>query len=435
MALGPVGRGSLVKGVRVVVTGMGLITPLGVGVEENWKALCEGRSGIRKITRFQVSDLPSQVAGMVTDFDPGRFLDRKEARRMDPFIQYAMVASILAVEDSGFVINEENAHRVGVVIGSGMGGLQTMEQAMDVVHDKGPDRISPFHVPMVIANLAPGQVAIHFGATGPNLCITTACSSGTHSIGHGFRLIRHGYSDAVIAGGTEASVTRMGVAGFCAMRALSKRNDPPEAASRPFEKDRDGFVMGEGAGIVVLEARDHAIRRGAKIYGEVIGYGENGDAYHVAAPSPEGRGAAFCMRLALEDAEIEPNHVEYINAHGTSTPYNDLVETQAVKAVFGTHAEKLPISSTKSMTGHLLGAAGAVESIYTLLALQTGILPPTINYDTPDPACDLDYVPNKARRQAIQIAMSNSFGFGGTNGVLVFRRDHSGPGGAGQSQT
>ncbi|MEW6443305.1 MAG: beta-ketoacyl-ACP synthase II [bacterium] len=410
------------KGIRVVATGMGLLTPLGLSVEQNWKALCEGRSGIRRITGFEVSDLPCRVAGLLRDFNPAEFMDRKELRHMDPFIQYGMAASILAVRDSGLVIDESNADRVGVVIGSGMGGLQTMESALDLVRARGPDRLSPFHVSMVIANLAPGQVAIHLGARGPNLCISTACSAGTHCIGHAYRLIRHGHSDAVIAGGTEACVTRIGIAGFSAMRALSRRNEPPEAASRPFEKNRDGFVMGEGAGVLVLEARDHAIRRGARIYGEVIGYGENGDAFHIAAPSPEGRGAAVCMKLALEDADIEPSRVDYVNAHGTSTPYNDLAETQGIKSAFGPHAERLAVSSTKSMTGHMLGAAGAVEAAYCLLALQNGVLPPTINYDTPDPQCDLDYVPNRARKQDIEIAISNSFAFGGTNGVLVFRR-------------
>lgn len=410
---------------RVVVTGMGLVTPLGVGVERNWEALCQGKSGVRKITRFEVSDLPSQIAGLVEDFDPAAFLDKKEVRRTDPFIQFALAASTQAMNDSGLVIQPANAARVGVVIGSGMGGLQTIEQVHEIVTTRGPDRISPFHILMIIPNLAPGHVAIRFGAQGPNLCIATACSTGTHSIGYAYRLIRQGLADAVIAGGTEACVTRLSIAGFCAMRALSRRNDKPEAASRPFDKDRDGFVIAEGAGILILEKRDHALARGARIRGEIVGYGENGDAHHMTAPSPEGKGAAECIRLALEDAGIEPERVGYINAHGTSTPYNDLAETLAVKSVFGRHAQRLAISSTKSMTGHLLGAAGAVEAIYCLLALERETLPPTINYEHPDPECDLDYVPNQARRQAVEFALSNSFGFGGTNAVLVFRR-HAG---------
>ena len=407
---------------RVVVTGMGQVTPLGVGMETNWEALCRGRSGIRKISHFDVSDIASQIAGIVTGFDPEKFLDKKEIRRTDPFIHYAMASSFLALQDAGLEINSENAGRVGVVIGSGMGGLKSIEDHHNRLLAKGPDRISPFLIPMIIANLAPGRVAIQTGAKGPNLCFSTACTAGTHSLGHSFRLIRHGYADAIISGGAEACVTRLGMVGFCAMRALSRRNNAPEEASRPFEKDRDGFVIGEGAGVLILEELQHALDRGARIVGEIIGYGENGDAYHIAAPSPDGEGAADCMASALFDAGIEPSRVDYINAHGTSTPYNDLVETRAIKKVFGKHAFRMAVSSTKSMTGHLLGATGAVEAIYTLLTLREGILPPTINYRNPDPECDLDYVPNQARKQPVRIAMSNSFGFGGTNGCILFKK-------------
>ena len=407
---------------RVVVTGMGLVTPLGVGVDRNWEALCEGRSGISGIDRFEVSDLACQIAGLVRDFDPQEFMDKKEIRRTDPFVHFALAASDLAAQDAGTFIQNGNADRVGVVIGTGFGGLQTCESAYHVLEKKGPGRMSPFYIPMIIPNLAPGQIAIRFGAKGPNLCFSTACSASTHSVGHAYRLIRDGEADAVIAGGAEAAVTRLAVSAFAAMRALSRRNDDPEGACRPFERDRDGFVMGEGAGVLILEEYGHAVERGARICGEIIGYGQNGDAHHITAPSPEGEGAAECMRAALRDAQIEPEAVDYINAHGTGTSYNDLVETQAVKRVFGSHAGKLLVSSTKSMTGHLLGAVGAVEAIYTLLSLKHGTLPPTINYKNPDPECDLDYVPNEAREVPVRIAMSNSFGFGGTNGCLVLRR-------------
>jgi 3-oxoacyl-[acyl-carrier-protein] synthase II len=406
----------------VVVTGLGLVTPLGIGVDRNWEALCRGRSGIRKIDRFEVSDLASQIAGLVPDFDPEQFMEKKEVRRNDPFVHFGMAASELAAADAGPFMQKGNANRVGVVFGTGFGGLQTCEHAYHVLDKKGPGKMSPFYVPMIIPNLAPGQIAIRFGAKGPNLCFSTACSASTHSVGHAYRLIRAGEVDVVIAGGAEAAVTRLGVSAFAAMRALSRRNDDPEAACRPFERDRDGFVMGEGAGVLILEELGHALKRGARICGEIIGYGQNGDAHHITAPSPEGEGAAECMRAALKDARIEPAAVDYINAHGTGTTYNDVVETQAVKSVFGAHAGNLFISSTKSMTGHLLGAVGAIEAIFTLLSLQNGILPPTINYENPDPECDLDYVPNHAREAAIRIAMSNSFGFGGTNGSIVFKK-------------
>lgn len=405
---------------------MGLVTPLGVGVAQNWEALCQGRSGIREIDRFEIADLASRIAGLVRDFDPEQYMDRKEVRRTDPFIHFGLAASTLAAEDAGPFIGNGCADRVGVVFGTGFGGLQTCENAYQVLLTKGPSRMSPFYIPMIIPNLAPGQIAIRFGARGPNLCFSTACSASTHSVGHAYRLIREGEVDAVIAGGSEACVTRLAVSAFAAMRALSRRNDDPEGASRPFELDRDGFVMGEGAGALILEEHGRAVKRGARIFGEIIGYGQNGDAHHITAPSPEGGGAAECMRAALRDAKIEPAAVDYINAHGTGTTYNDLVETQAVKKVFGGHAGKLAVSSTKSMTGHLLGGAGAVEAIYSVLALQHGILPPTINYKNPDPECDLDYVPNEARKVSIRVAMSNSFGFGGTNGCLIFRRYEEG---------
>ncbi len=410
------------NGVRVVVTGMDLVTPVGIGLKDNWQAICKGYSGIQKINHFDVSDLPCQIGGFVKDFDASRFIDKKEIKRTDPFIQYALAASILAVEDSGLVIDNKNAERVAVIVGSGMGGLQSLELGNEILHSKGPSRISPFHLPSTIANMATGRIAIRFGIKGPNLCIVTACGAGTNSIGNGYRLIRHGYADVVIAGGAEACITRLSLAGFGVMRALSKRNDSPESACRPFDKERDGFIMGEGAGILVLEEYRHAIERGASIYGEIIGYGESGDAFHIAAPSSDGEGAQLCMRTTLNDAKIKPCQVDYINAHGTSTVYNDIIETLAIKKVFEEHAYRLMISSTKSMTGHLIGATGAVEAIYTIMALKTGVIPPTINYRTPDPDCDLDYIPNTARQQSIQIAMSNSFGFGGTNGSLLFKK-------------
>ena len=401
---------------------MGLVTPLGIGADRNWEALCKGRSGIQRIDRFEVSDLACQIAGLVRDFDPEQFMDKKEVRRTDPFVHFGMAASEMAAQEAGAFMRNGNADRVGVLFGTGFGGLQTCEQAYHVLHHKGPGRMSPFYVPMIIPNLAPGQIAIRFGAKGPNLCFSTACSASTHSVGHAYRMIRNREVDVVIAGGAEAAVTRLGVSAFAAMRALSRRTDDPQGASRPFERDRDGFVMGEGAGVLILEEHGHALNRGARICGEIIGYGQNGDAHHITAPSPEGEGAAECMRAALKDAEMEPASVDYINAHGTGTTYNDLVETQAVKRVFGDHARRLCISSTKSMTGHLLGAVGAVEAIYTLLSLERGILPPTMNYENPDPQCDLDYVPNRARQVPVRVAMSNSFGFGGTNGCLVFKR-------------
>jgi len=407
---------------RVVVTGLGLVSPLGTGVEKNWQALMEGRSGIRKISRFAADGFASRIAGEVPDFKAENYIEAKEIKKMDLFIQYAIGAATMAMDDSGLKIDEQSAEGVGVIIGVGLCGLETIETTKDALLNGGPRKISPFFIPKVISNLAPGHVAIRFGAKGVNWTPTSACASGTHAIGEAFHLIRRGVQDAVIAGGAEATITPLGVGGFAAMKALSTRNEEPEQASRPFDKDRDGFVIGEGSGILILEEREQALKRGAKIYAEVIGYAANGDAYHMTAPSPEGEGAARCMRLALKDSGIAPTDIDYINAHGTSTEYNDANETTAIKAVFGEQAAKLAVSSTKSMTGHLLGAAGAVEGVYSTLALHHGMIPPTINYQTPDPVCDLDYVPNKPRQANIEIALSNSFGFGGTNGCVIFRR-------------
>jgi 3-oxoacyl-[acyl-carrier-protein] synthase II len=407
---------------RVVVTGLGVVSPLGSGVEKNWRALLDGRSGIRKITRFAADTFASRIAGEVPDFKADDFIEPKEIKKMDLFIQYAMAASAMAMDDSGLTIEGEYAEGVGVIIGVGLCGLDSIEATKEALTAGGPRKISPFFIPKVISNLAPGNVAIRFGAKGVNWTPTSACASGTHALGEAFHLIRRGVQDAVIAGGAESTITPLAVGGFAAMKALSTRNDEPERASRPFDKDRDGFVIGEGSGIMILEEREHAIERGAKIYGEVIGYAATGDAFHMTAPAPEGEGAARCMRLALKDAGISPTEVDYINAHGTSTEYNDANETTAIKTVFGEQAAKIAVSSTKSMTGHLLGAAGAVEGVYSVLALRHGVIPPTINYETPDPTCDLDYVPNQARKAEINVALSNSFGFGGTNACVIFRR-------------
>ncbi|MCC6502468.1 MAG: beta-ketoacyl-ACP synthase II [Deltaproteobacteria bacterium] len=406
---------------RVVVTGVGMVSPLGTGVEKSWSAAVEGRSGIRTITRFDITDFPVRIAGEVPDFDPALFIEKKEIKKMDTFIHYAVAAASMAFEDSGFKVTEENAERVGVYVGAGMGGLPAIEHWLGVLKEKGPDRVTPFFIPMVIINLASGQISIKIGAKGPNSCAVTACATGTHSIGDAYRLIQTDVADVMVAGGTESTITPLCVAGFNSMKALSTRNDDPTAASRPFDKDRDGFVVGEGSGIVVLEELESAKKRGAKIYAEVIGYGLNSDANHMTTPAPNGEGAARCMRMALRSAGVNPEEVDYINAHGTSTYYNDLYETMAIKTVFGEHARKLAISSTKGMTGHLLGAAGGVEAVFTVLSLKNGILPPTVNYTTPDPECDLDYVPNTARDAKPRVALSNSFGFGGTNGVLAFR--------------
>lgn len=407
---------------RVVVTGLGLVSPLGTGVEKNWQALLTGRSGIRKIDRFNADAFASKIAGQVPDFKADDYIEPKEIKKMDLFIQYALGATAQAMADSALKIEGEYAENVGVIIGVGMNGLDTLEVTKEALMAGGPRKISPFFIPKVISNLAPGHVAIRYGAKGVNFTPTSACASGTHAIGEAYHMIRRGVQDAVITGGAEAAITPLGVGGFAAMKALSTRNDEPERASRPFDAERDGFVIGEGSGILILEEREHALTRGAKVYAEIIGYAANGDAHHMTAPAPEGEGAARCMRLALKDAGLTPAEVSYINAHGTSTEYNDANETTAIKTVFGESAAKLPVSSTKSMTGHLLGAAGAVEGVYSVLALHHGMIPPTINYENPDPQCDLDYVPNQARKAAIEVALSNSFGFGGTNACVIFRR-------------
>ena len=407
---------------KVVVTGVGLVIPTGIGTETAWKNVCEGKSGIGPLTRFDPNGFETKIAGEVKGFTPEAYIEKKEIKKMDLFIQYALAATKEALEDSKLKITSENCEHIGVIVGTGLGGLPTIEKYHQILLEKGPNRISPFFIPMLIANLASGQIAIQFGAKGPNTCIVTACATGAHCIGDAFRALVYGDADAIITGGTEANITPLTIGGFNAMKALSTRNEEPEKACRPFEKNRDGFVAAEGAGILILEELDFALRRGAKIYGELIGYGYTGDAYHITAPPPEGEGAARCMRMAIKDAGLRPEDVGYINAHGTSTPLNDLTETQAIKTVFGEHAKKVAISATKSMTGHLLGAAGSTEAIFTLLAIRDGIIPPTINYDVPDPECDLDYVPNVARRQPLTVAMSNAFGFGGTNATLIFRK-------------
>ncbi|NWF92060.1 MAG: beta-ketoacyl-ACP synthase II [Syntrophaceae bacterium] len=407
---------------RVVVTGVGLVIPNGIGTETAWKNICEGRSAIGPLTRFDPNGHETKIAAEVRGFNPEAYIEKREIKKMDLFIQYALAATKEAIEDARLRITPENCERIGVIVGTGLGGLPTIEKYHQILLEKGPGRITPFFIPMLIANLASGQIAIQFGAKGPNTCLVTACATGAHCIGDAFRAIVYGDAEVIIAGGTEANITPLTIAGFNAMKALSTRNDQPEKASRPFEKNRDGFVIAEGAGIVIMEELGFALKRGADIYGEVIGYGYTGDAYHITAPPPEGEGAARCMRMALQDAGLRPEEIDYINAHGTSTPLNDLTETQAIKSVFGEHARKVAISSTKSMTGHLLGAAGSTEAIFTLLAIRDGVIPPTINYEVPDPECDLDYVPNVARRQPVTVGMSNAFGFGGTNATLIFRK-------------
>jgi 3-oxoacyl-[acyl-carrier-protein] synthase II len=407
---------------RVVVTGLGLISPVGIGVDESWTNLKAGKSGIGAITHFDAAQFATQIAGEVKGFDPADYIHAKEIKKMDRFTHLAIGASQMAVDDSGLKITEKNATRVGVIAGAGMGGLDTLENIHSTYLEKGPRRITPFFIPMVIINLASGNISMRFGAKGPNSTVTTACATGTNCIGDSFRLIQLGYADAMIAGGSEAAITPLGVGGFNAMRALSTRNDEPERASRPFDMERDGFVMGEGAGIVVLEEFEMAKTRGAKIYAEVVGYGMTADAYHMTAPAPEGEGAARCMAATLKDAGVSPEDVDYINAHGTSTKFGDELETAAIKTVFGDHAYKLAISSTKSMTGHLLGASGGVEAITTILGIYEGVIPPTINLDNPDPECDLDYVPHKAKEIELNYAISNSFGFGGTNACLLFKK-------------
>jgi 3-oxoacyl-[acyl-carrier-protein] synthase II len=406
---------------RVVVTGIGLVTPLGIGLEKTWKALCAGESGIARITRFDPTDYPTQIAGEVKDFDPAAFIEKKEIKKMDLFIHFAVGAAQLAAEDAGLKVTSENAERVGVYIGSGIGGLSSIETYHKVLQDKGPDRVSPFFIPMTIINLASGQVAIRLGAKGPNSCAVTACATGNNCIGDAFRLIQRGDADVMVAGGAEAAVTPLGVAGFGAARALSRRNDEPTRASRPFDRDRDGFVLGEGAGVLVLEELEVATRRGARIYAEIVGYGMTADAYHITAPPDNGEGAVRCMELVIRDAGVAKEDVGYINAHGTST-FADKVETMAIKQVFGEHAYRIPVSSTKSMTGHLLGAAGGIEAAFSVLAIHRSLLPPTINLEHPDPECDLDYVPGRARETSVHVVLSNSFGFGGVNACLLFKK-------------
>lgn len=406
---------------RVVVTGVGAVTPLGKDIETTWKSIKEGVSGVGFLTRLNPDDYPVKVVAEVKDFNVEDFIDKKDARKMDRFTHYAVAASLMAVKDAALQITEENSHRVGVWIGSGIGGMETFENQFETFLNKGYRRVSPFFVPMMIPDMATGQVSITLGARGFNSCTVTACATGTNSIGDAFKVIQRGDADAMITGGTEAPISKMSMAGFCANKALST-NPNPEKASRPFDLNRDGFVMGEGAGIVVLEELEHALARGAKIYAEIVGYGATGDAYHITAPAPEGEGGARAMKMAIADAGLKPEDIAYINAHGTSTDYNDKYETMAIKEVFGDHAYKLAVSSTKSMTGHLLGAAGGIEAIFTVLAMKESILPPTINYETPDPECDLDYVPNKARQQEIKTAISNSLGFGGHNATIAFRK-------------
>ena len=407
---------------RVVVTGMGLITPLGIGIEETWAALCAGKSGITEITKFDSSPHLTHIAAEVKGFNAEDFMAKKEARRYELFISYALAATRMALEDAALEINSSNSNRIGVVTGCGLGGLGIMESTIFNVATKGPRRVSPFFIPMMIGNMAPGMISIHFGAKGPNLSIATACAAGAHAIGDSFKMIQAGMADAMITGGTEAVVSATAVAGFNAMKALSTRNDEPEKSSRPFDRDRDGFVIGEGCGILVLEALDYALERGAKIFAEIAGFGLTGDGYHMTSPCPDGDGAVRCMQAAIDDAGISYKDVDYINAHGTSTELNDLYESRAVKTVFKDHAYKVAISSTKSMTGHLLGGAGGIETVFTALSVYHDMIPPTINYENQAEECDLDYVPNTARQAPVKVAMTNSFGFGGTNATLILKK-------------
>ncbi len=409
-------------GRRVVVTGLGLVAPVGLDIKSSWDSILAGRSGIKPITHFDIEPFSTRFGGPIYGFDPSEYISEKEAKKMDKFIHYGMVAGCQAITDSGLEINDANCRRIGVAIGSGIGGITGIENNYQAYKDKGPRRISPFFVPANIINMVAGNLSIKFGLKGPNYSIVSACSTGSHNIGEAAIMIRHGYVDVMIAGGAEMATSPVGLGGFAAARALSTRNDNPEAASRPFDKDRDGFVLSDGAGVVVLEEYEHAKARGATIYAELVGVGMNSDAYHMTAPSENGEGAADCMLLALKDAGLNTEQVHYINAHGTSTPAGDAAETMAVKRAFGDGAYKLAVSSTKSMTGHMLGAAGGAEAIFTILAIRDQVAPPTINYETPDPDCDLDYVPNTAREMTIDVALSNSFGFGGTNGTLIFRR-------------
>jgi len=411
---------------RVVITGLGAVTPLGIGVEKTWQALTAGESGITQISRFDASEYPSQIAGEVKDFNPADYIDKKEIKKMDHFIHYAVAASQEAVDDAGLKITPDNAERVGVYIGAGIGGLPGIEHYHDVLKEKGPGRVSPFFIPMVIINLASGQVAIRFGARGPNSCAVTACATGNHCLGDALRIIQRGEADVMLAGGAESTICPLALAGFAAAKALSRRNDNPKGASRPFDRERDGFVIGEGSGVVVLEELEHAERRGAKIYGELAGYAMNSDAFHITAPPDDGAGAVDCMNKAIKDAGVEKSDIGYINAHATST-FADKIETHVIKTVFGQQAYQVPVSSTKSMTGHLLGAAGGIEAVFTTKALYHGLLPPTINLEHPDPDCDLDYIPGKARVMPIRAAISNAFGFGGVNACLVMKQYDNSP--------
>jgi 3-oxoacyl-[acyl-carrier-protein] synthase II len=407
---------------RVVVTGVGLVSPLGIGTDETWQALCAGKSGVGEITRFDTSKFLTKIAAEVKNFNAQDFLPLKEAKRTERFIAYAIAATRLAMEDSGLVIDSTNSDRVGVITGCGLGGLGILESTCSTLVKRGPRRVSPFFIPMMIGNMAPGMISIHFGAKGPNASLATACAAGAHAVGDSFKIISSGVADAMITGGVEAVVNPTCIAGFNSMKALSTRNDEPQKASRPFERDRDGFVVGEGSGMMIIEALDHALERGAKIYAEITGYGMSGDGYHMTAPPPDGNGAVRCMQAALKDAGLEPNTIDYINAHGTSTPLNDLSETLALKEVFNDHAYKLAISSTKSMTGHLLGGAGGIETVFTAPTIKDQLLPPTINHEHADEACDLDYVPNVKRKAKVKHAMTNSFGFGGTNASLILSK-------------
>ena len=407
---------------RVVVTGVGLVTPLGTGTDKTWDGLKTGRSGVGPITRFDASAHGCQIAAEVKDFDGAAWFEKKQIKNLDLFVQYGIAAAEFAMQDSGLVVTEKSAERVGVITGCGMGGLPTIEQYHGVLMDRGPRRITPFFIPRVIPNMPSGHISMRFGAKGPNLSLSTACAAGTHAVGEAFRHIVYGDCDAAITGGTESVVCPLAVGGFGSMKALSTRNDDPEHASRPFDLDRDGFIIAEGSGMIVLEELEAARARGAKIYAEIVGYGQSSDAYHIAAPPEDGEGAARCMAMALKNAQMNPEDIDYINAHGTSTPLNDRCETAAIKTVFGDHAHRLAVSSTKSMTGHMLGGAGGIESAFTALTLHHQCAPPTMNLQTPDPACDLDYVPNEAREMTIRAAMSNSFGFGGTNGVIIMKR-------------
>jgi 3-oxoacyl-[acyl-carrier-protein] synthase II len=407
---------------RVVMTGAGAVTPVGNTAEEFWASLLAGRSGIGPITRFDASQMPTRIAGEIKGFDPLKYIDKKDDRKFDRFLKYAVACAVMAVEDAGLKMDRVDATRFGVLVGSGIGGIETLLEQYAILTEKGPDRVSPFFVPMIIVNMASGVISMRFGARGPNSSVVTACATGNHAIGDAMRIIQRGDADVMIAGGAEAIIVPLTIAGFCQMKAMSTRNDDPTKASRPFDAERDGFVCGEGGGLVVLESLEHARAREARIYAEIVGYGMTGDAHHMTAPDPEGDGAARAMAAALRDATLEPSSVDYINAHGTSTPYNDKFETIAIKRVFGDHAKKLAVSSTKSMTGHLLGAAGGIEAIATAFALHHGMLPPTMNYEKPDPDCDLDYIPNQARKQEIEVALSNAFGFGGTNATLAFKK-------------